>query len=40
MRMEGAAAAQQARYAAACQKRGGVTDGPVCSIGGMSIDPY
>jgi hypothetical protein len=28
MRMEGEAAAQQARYAAVCQKAGGVTDGP------------
>lgn len=40
MRMEGAAAAQQARYAAACQSRGGIADGPVCSRGGLAIDPY
>jgi hypothetical protein len=40
MRMEGTAAAQQARYAAACQKAGGITDGPLCSRGGMEIDPY
>jgi hypothetical protein len=40
MRMEGEAAAQQARYAAQCRSRGGVVDGPVCSLGGMAIDPY
>ena len=40
MRMEGTAAAQQARYAAVCQKAGGVTDGPLCLRGGMEIDPY
>jgi TPR repeat protein len=40
MRMEGAAAQQQARFAAQCQSRGGVADGPVCSLGGMAIDPY
>jgi TPR repeat protein len=40
MRMEGEAAAQQARYAAVCQKAGGVTDGPLCLVGGMAIDPY
>jgi uncharacterized protein len=40
MRMQGEADAQQARYAAACRRAGGVTDGPVCSRGGMSIDPY
>jgi TPR repeat protein len=40
MRMEGEAAAQQARYAAQCRSRGGVTDGPVCEVGGMAIDPY
>jgi TPR repeat protein len=40
MRMEGAAAAQQARFVAACQSRGGVADGPVCSRGGLDIDPY
>jgi TPR repeat protein len=40
MRMEGAAADQQARYAAQCASRGGVADGPVCSLGGLAIDPY
>ena len=40
MRMEGTAAAQQARYAAACQRAGGIADGPLCSRGGMEIDPY
>jgi TPR repeat protein len=40
MRMEGEAAAQQAHYAAVCQKAGGVTDGPLCLVGGMAIDPY
>ena len=40
MRMEGEAAAQQARWAAACQKAGGVTDGPECLVGGAPIDPY
>ncbi len=40
MRMEGAAAAQQARWAAQCQSRGGLTDGPMCLIGGEPIDPY
>jgi TPR repeat protein len=40
MRMEGEAAQQQARWAAACQRRGGVTDGPECLIGGYPVDPY
>jgi len=40
MRMEGAAAAQQARFAAVCRSAGGVADGPVCSRGGLAIDPY
>jgi TPR repeat protein len=40
MRMEGAAADQAARYAAACHARGGITDGPVCTRGGLAIDPY
>ena len=40
MRIAGAAAEQQARFAAACQSRGGVADGPVCSRGGLPIDPY
>jgi TPR repeat protein len=40
MRMEGAAAAQQARFAAVCRNAGGVTDGPLCLIGGAAIDPY
>jgi TPR repeat protein len=40
MRIAGEAAAQQARFAAACQRRGGVADGPVCAIGGLAIDPY
>jgi TPR repeat protein len=40
MRMEGEAAAQQARFAAACRRHGGVADGPVCSVGGVAIDPY
>lgn len=40
MRMEGAAAAQQARYAAVCRAAGGVADGPLCLVGDMSIDPY
>ncbi len=40
MRMEGAAAEQQARYAAACQSRGGIADGPLCLVGGAEIDPY
>jgi hypothetical protein len=40
MRMEGAAAEQQARFAAVCQSRGGVADGPLCLSGGLEIDPY
>jgi NADP-dependent 3-hydroxy acid dehydrogenase YdfG len=40
MRMEGAAAEQQARFAAVCRSAGGVADGPVCLSGGMAIDPY
>ena len=40
MRMEGAAAEQQARFAAVCRAAGGVTDGPLCLSGGMAIDPY
>ncbi len=40
MRMERAAAAQQARYAAVCRAAGGVADGPLCLVGDMSIDPY
>ena len=40
MRMAGEAAAQQARFAAACQRHGGVADGPVCAVGGMAIDIY
>ena len=40
MRMEGAAAEQQARFAAVCQSRGGVADGPLCLVGGAEIDPY
>ena len=40
MRMQGAADAQQARYAKQCASRGGVADGPVCEVGGMAIDPY
>ena len=40
MRMEGAAAEQQARFAAVCRRAGGVADGPLCLSGGMAIDPY
>jgi TPR repeat protein len=40
MRMEGEAAAQAARWAAACHAKGGVTDAPLCLLGGMAIDPY
>lgn len=40
MRMEGEAAEQAARWAAACHARGGVTDAPLCLIGGEPIDPY
>ncbi len=40
MRMEGAAAEQQARFAAVCRSAGGVADGPLCLSGGMAIDPY
>lgn len=40
MRMEGEAAAQQARFARQCASRGGVADGPECLVGGMTIDPY
>lgn len=40
MRMEGAAAEQQARFAAVCQSRGGIADGPVCERYGVAIDPY
>jgi len=40
MRMAGEAAAQQARFAAICQRRGGVADGPSCLVGGFEIDPY
>ena len=40
MRMEGAAAEQQARFAAQCQSRGGIADGPVCERYGFAIDPY
>jgi TPR repeat protein len=40
MRIAGEAAAQQARYAAACRSHGGVADGPVCLVGGLAIDPY
>ncbi len=40
MRMEGAAAEQQARFAAVCRRAGGVADGPLCLSGGMVIDPY
>jgi TPR repeat protein len=40
MRMEGEAAQQAARWAAACHAKGGVTDAPLCLLGGMAIDPY
>jgi TPR repeat protein len=40
MRMQGAADAQQARFAAVCRAAGGVTDGPLCLSGGMAFDPY
>ena len=40
MRIEGAAAAQQARFAAVCHNAGGVADGPLCLVGGAAIDPY
>lgn len=40
MRMEGAAALQQARFAAVCARAGGHADGPLCLVGEMSIDPY
>ncbi|HEY2822658.1 MAG TPA: tetratricopeptide repeat protein [Candidatus Acidoferrum sp.] len=40
MRMEGEAAAQQARFAAVCAKAGGHADGPLCLVGEMAIDPY
>ena len=40
MRMEGAAAEQQARFAAVCRGAGGVADGPLCLSGGIAIDPY
>ena len=40
MRMEGAAAEQQARFATVCHNAGGIADGPVCSRGGLAIDPY
>jgi TPR repeat protein len=40
MRMEGAAAAQQAKFAAVCHNAGGVADGPLCLVGGAAIDPY
>jgi TPR repeat protein len=40
MRMEGEAAQQAARWAAACHAKGGVTDAPLCLIGGEPIDPY
>jgi TPR repeat protein len=40
MREEGAAAAQQARFAAVCRKAGGVADGPLCMVGDGAIDPY
>jgi TPR repeat protein len=40
MRMEGEAAAQAARWAAACRAKGGVTDAPLCLLGGIAIDPY
>jgi len=40
MRMEGEAAEQAARWAEACHRRGGVTDAPLCLVGGEAIDPY
>jgi TPR repeat protein len=40
MLMEGAAAQQQARFAAVCAKAGGHADGPLCLVGEMAIDPY
>jgi len=40
MRMEGEAAAQQARFAAVCAKAGGHAEGPLCLVGEMAIDPY
>jgi TPR repeat protein len=40
MRMAGEAAAQQARFARQCASRGGVADGPLCTIDGLAIDPY
>ena len=40
MRMEGEAAQQAARWAAACHAKGGVTDAPLCLLGGLAIDPY
>jgi TPR repeat protein len=42
MRMEGAAAAQAARYRAACHNAGGIMDaqGIGCVRGDMEIDPY
>ena len=40
MRIQGEADAQAARYAAACRKAGGYSDGISCISGGMTIDPY
>jgi TPR repeat protein len=40
MREEGAAAEQQARFAAVCRRAGGVADGPLCMVGDGAIDPY
>jgi TPR repeat protein len=40
MRMEGEAAAQQARYVAQCRSRGGYVDDGECMSGGFRIDPY